>query len=156
MTLRDGLLDAGFLEAEEIKVGRSRKVLVRLRRRARELFGVRDGAEQRGRESLAQEYWKRYYARVLEQQGYRIFLETPRRRGRVDVLAVKGPERVAIEVETGKTDVIANVKNDLLAKFDQVLIVATDEIAMAEIERELARTHLLVPNRVLLASEGMP
>ena len=107
-----------------------------------------------GRESLAHEYWKRFYARLFEQQGYRVFLEAPRKRGRVDVLAVKGPERVAIEVETGKSDVIANVKNDLLSKFDQLLVVATKEKSMAKVERDLAQARLLVPNRVLVLLAG--
>ena len=155
MALRGGLIDAGFLEAEEIKVGRSRKVLLRLRRQARELFGVNDDSSRMGRESLAHEYWKRYYARLFEQQGYRVFLEAPRKRGRVDVLAVKGPERVAIEVETGKSDVISNVKNDLLSKFDRVLVVATNEKAMEKVERKLAEAGLLISDRVDVVLRGV-
>ena len=154
MALRDRLIDAGLLEAEVIKVGRSRKVLLRLRRQARELFGVNEDARRMGRESLAHEYWKRYYARLFKQRGYRVFLEAPRRRGRVDVLAVRGTERVAIEVETGKSDVVTNVKNDLASKFDRVVVVATHETAMAKVERELAQVGLLVPNRVLLLAAG--
>ncbi len=52
-------------------------------------------------------------------------LEAPRRGGRVDVLATKASESVAIEIETGKSDVVSNVKRGLLSRFYTVLEIAT-------------------------------
>ena len=57
---------------------------------------------------------------------------------------------MAIEVETGKSDVIANVKNGILSKFTRIVVVATDETALAKVEQQLARLGLLIPNRVEL------
>ncbi len=59
-------------------------------------------------------------------------------------------ETVAIEVETGKSDVLANVKNDLRSGFDRVIVVATDDAAMAKVEEKLAEVGLIMPTRVTL------
>ena len=99
------------------------------------------------------EYWKRHYARLFGAAGYSVELEAPRpaATGRVDVLATNASERVGIEVETGKSDVVWNVKQDLLAGFDRVIVVATDESALAKIERQLAYHGLLIPRRVVIS-----
>ncbi|MDN4175961.1 hypothetical protein QWY28_23655, partial [Nocardioides sp. SOB77] len=89
-------------------------------------------------ESLVHEYWKRWYARRLEGEGYRVKLEAPRVGGRVDVLALKGGKQTAIEVETGKSNVVANVKKCLRSDFDKIFIVATDEPALLKVQRALA------------------
>ena len=50
-----------------------------------------------------------------------------RKQGYVDVLARKGAESFAIDVETGKSDVVWNVRQDLISQFTRVIVVATDE-----------------------------
>ncbi len=143
--LKETLIDGGWLEAQIVAVGRTRKVLLRLTTEARRILGVEEAAP---RGSIAHEYWKRYYARRFEADGYRVALEAERVGGRVDVLALKKRERVAIEVETGKSDVVGNVKNNLLSKFERIVIVATDDEAMAKVERQLGEAGLLIANRV--------
>ena len=65
------------------------------------------------------------------------------------MLAQKDGEKIAIEIETGKSDVVWNVRQDLLARFDRVIVVATDEKAMGKVERQLAKKGLLgIPSRV--------
>lgn len=151
MAIRDRLLSAGYLEGEVIKVGASRRVLLRLRRRAREMLGTAKAASDDSRESLAHAFWKAYHAEQFRNAGYAVMVEAPRRGGRVDVLAVKGAERVGIEVETGKSDVVSNVRNCLATKFDRVIVVATNEQAMRKVEQALAQDGLLVPGRVEIA-----
>ena len=100
------------------------------------------------RESLAHEFWKNWYADYFESKGYSITVEAPRRQGRVDVLATRASESGAIEIETGKSDVVWNVKQDLLSGFQRVIVVATDEKALGKVERELGRAGLIVAGRV--------
>ena len=94
------------------------------------------------------EFWKRYYARIFREHGYVVELEASRKHGRIDVLARKGSESVAIEVETGKSDVVRNVKNCLSSDFNKVIVVATDEAALEKVERQLAKAGLMIPSRV--------
>jgi hypothetical protein len=60
----------------------------------------------------------------------------------------KGCKSIAIEIETGKSDVVWNVKQDLLSRFSTVLVVATDEGALDRVERQLAKAGLIVPKRI--------
>lgn len=103
------------------------------------------------RESLSHEYWKRFYARTFQEQGYEMRMEAPRRGGRVDILAERQGIRIAIEVETGKSYFVQNVKNCLRSGFDKVLVVATTQKAMEIIERAMAKEGLLIQGRVYLA-----
>ena len=47
-------------------------------------------------------------------------------------------------------DVLANVKNDLRSGFDRVIVVATDDAAMAKVEEKLAEVGLIMPTRVTI------
>ena len=61
---------------------------------------------------------------------------------------MKEGKSVAIEIETGKSNVVRNVKQDLLSGFDKVLIVAVDKKALGKVERELARVGLIIDGRI--------
>ena len=41
-----------------------------------------------------------------------------------------------------------NVKEDLLARFSKVRVVATDEAALRKVEEQLAKAGLIVPKRI--------
>jgi len=101
------------------------------------------------RESLAHEYYKRYYARQAQGLGLRTTLEAARTRGRVDVLAEGHGVRLGIEIETGESDVISNVRN-CLASGLRVVVVATGPKALETIESRLGGAGLLIPGRVLV------
>ena len=143
--IKNQLVESGVLEEQEVKTGRTYKLLLRVTPRARERLGLKKNL---GRGSLAHEYWKRFYAATFLDHGYRVELEAPRQNGRVDVLATKGNESVAIEVETGKSDAVWNVKQNLRSGFGRVLVVATDEAALRRVERQLATEGLIIPTRV--------
>lgn len=49
----------------------------------------------------------------------------------------KAEGRWAVEVETGKSEVVTNVRNGLLAAFGKVVVVPTDKRARERLEREL-------------------
>ena len=59
-------------------------------------------------------------------------------------------EKIAIEIETGKSNYIRNVQQDLLAKYDKIMVVVTDKIAFEKVEKGLAKTGLLIAKRVEL------
>ena len=61
-------------------------------------------------------------------------------------------ERRAVEVETGKSDAVRNVRNGLLAGFSRVSVLPTDEQARKTVERQLATARLLLEPRVRVAA----
>ena len=144
--LKEQLLDQGWLEDQVVELGKTRKVLLRLTKTGKEALGLDGKTPERA--SLVHEYWKRFYAQRFKEQGYKVCIEAPRKSGNVDLLASKEGESIAIEIETGKSDIIRNVKQDLLSGFDKVLVVAVDKKALGKVERELAREGLIIDGKV--------
>ena len=65
-----------------------------------------------------------------------------------DLIARNDGESVAIEVETGSSDVVSNVRHCLRSRFGTIIVVATNEAALATVERQLAEARLIIPTRV--------
>ncbi len=144
--LKELLLDNDWIESQTVELGQTRKVLLRLTRKAKEALGINNKIPEYG--SLVHEYWKRYYAQRFEEQGYQVAFEVPRKSGCTDVVAIKNGGKTAIEIETGKSDAVWNVRQDLLSGYNKVLVVATDEKALKIVEEKLARAGLIIPRRV--------
>ncbi len=143
------LVEAGVVEAASVPVGRSRKVVLRVSAAVRKRLGL-EGWSHGGRESLAHAYWKAWWAREYRRRGFEVSVEAARKRseGRMDVLAVRDEERIAVEVETGRSDVVANVRRDLREGVSRVQVVATDVGARQKVERALLKEGLVIPGRV--------
>jgi len=152
--LKDQLLAQGWLEDETIDIGQTRKIILRLTKQSKDALGLDNIEPEYG--SITHEYWKRFYAQRFNEQGYHVEFEVPRQSGRVDVVAKKDSKKIAIEIETGKSDFVRNVQQDLATKYNKVLVVATDKSAFEKIEEKLAQTGLLIPGRVdlILRSDG--
>lgn len=145
---KEWLVNGRWLETQTILVGLSRKVLLRLTTAARQALGLTELSQRR--ESLAHEYWKRFYARRFAADGHDVKLEAQRKNGRADLVATRADIRIAIEIETGRSNAVENVRNDLRSGFNRIIVVATDESALNKVERQLAVAGLLVPRRVEL------
>ena len=86
-------------------------------------------------------YWVKVVAEHLKKQGYEVTEEAPIGGGRaIDVLAGKKDRKVAFEIETGKSDVAANVKKCIDAGVDKVVIVATSADAYRDVRLDLKNT----------------
>ena len=73
----------------------------------------------------------------------------------MDVSATRASESLAIEIETGKSNVVSNVKRDLLSGVQKVLVVATSDEALAKVEQQLARAGLLIEGRVEITLQNI-
>ncbi len=142
--LKNTLLRKRIVEEQLVAIGRTRRTLLRITKDARTKLGL-ERTHDRG--SLAHEYWKRWYAHQLEQHEFHVQQEAKRNQGTVDVLATKTGTTIAIEIETGNSNAVHNVKQNLLSGFQTIIIVATNATAAAKIEQQLAHEELLI-NRV--------
>ena len=150
------LVENGLVRPERVKTNQTYRVVLRLTNEARLLMLPREGHDSQA--SFVHEYWKRRVAYRLEDQGYKVAIEAPRPKGggNMDISATRASENVAIEIETGKSNVVANVKRDLL-NAGKVIVVATDDGALQKVERQLAQAGLILPGRlsVVLQDTGM-
>lgn len=150
--LKRSLLNRGWLESQTVELDQTRKTCLRLTQQAREMLDLKTGQLRHG--SIVHEYWKQYWMQRFKEQGYHVRLEAPRRPGRIDISAEKDGRRTAVEIETGKSDFLRNVRQDLAARYDKVIVVATDKSAFEKIERQLAKAHLQIPGRVVVILGG--
>lgn len=141
--LKEFLLNQGWLESQIVELGQTRKMCLRLTKQAQEALKLGTSEPQHG--SIVHEYWKRYYAQRFEELGYQISLETPRKSGRIDITARKNGKKIAIEIETGKSDFLRNIRQDLAVKYHEIIVIATDKIAFEKIEKALAKENLIIP-----------
>ena len=144
--LKQQLINQHWLEEQTVDLGQTRKVILRLTQQSKTALKLDTSDPQNG--SIVHEYWKRFYAQRYREQGYDIQFEVPRNSGRIDVVATKTSEKIAIEIETGKSNYVRNIQQNLGAKYSKIVVVATGKKAFKKIERDLARIGLLGLSRI--------
>ena len=151
---KEQLFQNGLVRADRVKVERTYRVMLRLTGEARVLMVPQSGHDPQA--SFIHEYWKRRIAHQFEAQGYTVVLEAPRKHGggNMDISATRGSENCAVEIETGKSNVVSNVKRDLLCGVSKVVVVATDEGALKKVERQLGKAGLLIARKVEVVLGG--
>jgi len=85
--------------------------------------------------------WKKRLADYYREKGYRVVEEYPIGQGKtVDLVAMKEGKRLVIEIETGKSDAVYNIRKDLEAGFDTVLSVGYSPELINKIVQNLKAT----------------
>lgn len=137
--VRQSLQQSGLIEAVPIATRSGQVVLYQLSESGRHAGAtLGHGPLPRPRASLAHSYWARRTAAHFESRGFEVTMEhrIPGD-GAVDLLAQRPGERVAIEIETGKSDVPANLKKLAHASFDRVVLVAIAPEAVGVCQRAI-------------------
>jgi hypothetical protein len=84
------------------------------------------------------EYWRAKVKEKLVVEGYQVEEEVSRPGGgRVDLVAHGKGQVIAVEIETGFSDAADNVKRDLDAGYDRVIVVATNRRVRAALQEKL-------------------
>ena len=68
----------------------------------------------------------------------------------VDVVAKKDGRRIAIEVETGKSDSLYNIRKDLEAGFEEVIILCLNKDIKEKLALELSSAEPFKRNNIML------
>jgi len=106
---------------------------------------------KRPRASLEHRYWVKQTARQFEKKGYDVTVEhAVPGNGAIDVLAQRPGQRVAIEIETGKSDIEANLTNALKEGFDQTILVATRPEAVRACQKAIDDAGQQEPGAITL------
>ena len=102
------------------------------------------------REGIVHKYWKEKIADDYRQKDFDIHVEK-NINGRPDIIAKKDNKKIAIEIETGKSDFIKNIQRDLNAGFDEVIVIATSKRA-DEVIRENIKGKGINDDRLMLGN----
>jgi DNA-binding MarR family transcriptional regulator len=100
--------------------------------------------------SWEHEYWKFRVGEYYRKRGYKVTFECKIGEGKsVDLVAEKDGKRIALEIETGKSDTIYNIRKDLEAGFDDVVVVAIGRNIERKIREEISFSSFSKHVRVL-------
>jgi len=73
-------------------------------------------------------YWVKEMTGLLRGQGFAVQVERKLGMGKsVDLEARRDGKKIAVEVETGKSDVISNIRKDMEAGYERVLVVCLED-----------------------------
>jgi hypothetical protein len=141
--IRQHLASAGIIKAVTIATRSGQVVLYQLTDLGRSVCssaGIKPSP--RSRESLEHSFWVSRAAKHFERNGYNVSREHPvKGNGAIDLLATKGGKKVAIEVETGKSNIRANLKKIKNAGFDRVVVIATSPAAVTARQKAIDSTE---------------
>jgi len=139
--IRTDLLAAGLIEAVTIATRSGQVVLYQLTdlgRTACGQLGIEPGPLLRT--SLEHAYWVERLAEDFESRAYRVAREYPiPGDGLVDLFAENDRERVAIEVETGQSDIAHNLDKLTVSSCDRLVVLATSPAGLAACQRAIER-----------------
>ena len=137
--VRQSLHAANIIEAMPIATRSGQVVLYQLTDFGRSLCAsVNIDPGPKPRESLEHRYWINKTAEHFEKKGYEITREHPiKGNGAIDILAEKPGHRIAIEIETGKSDIKANLTKVKDADFDRVILIATSPAAVTACQKAI-------------------
>jgi len=142
--VRQQLSTAGIIEAVTIATRSGQVVLYQLSDFGRTVcksVGLEPGP--RPRESLEHRFWVNKTAQYFEKKGYEIKKEHPvKGNGAIDILAERAGEKIAVEVETGKSDIKTNLSKIREANFDRIVLLATSPTAVTACQRIIREFHL--------------
>lgn len=128
--IRDGMVREGWIQVRTIKRPDGMVRVFELTDKGM------DEAERQGlkvqrtwrKGGLEHGYWVQKMARFLREQGFAVQVEKALGKGKsVDLEARRDGRKIAIEVETGKSDAISNIRKDLVAGYDHILLVCLNE-----------------------------
>ena len=101
---------------------------------------------------LEHEYWRHKVAERLRKDGYEVRMEEPVN-GYADLMAARENARVAVEIETGKSDWRANIDKNLKKPDVSLLMIATNETASRQIAEAIAKDYPDKPVRAIAAQD---
>lgn len=137
--MRQHLADAGIIEAVPLATRSGQVVLYQLTNHGRSVctdVGIDAGPFPRA--SLEHRYWVMKVREHFEKQGYETVVEHPiPGDGTIDLLAERPGERIAVEIETGKSDIKENLAKLWTAGFDRIVFVATSPAAVSACHRTI-------------------
>ncbi|MFX1517259.1 MAG: ATP-binding protein [Promethearchaeota archaeon] len=121
--LRQRLLEKDLIKIENIATSNGRLKVFDLREKGKEHLRelgcqVQDNRPKNA--SLQHEYWKKKVAHYFRDRGYKVTEEQSIGEGKsIDLVLAIDEEKIGIEIETGKSDAISNIRKDLEAGLDR-------------------------------------
>jgi len=147
--IQNSLLGRGLIVSRSVAGPNGRIKMLMLTGKGRAALGINKNESNR-LGGPQHRYWCRVLAEHLKAQGYEVAREVPIGGGKtIDLVAMRNGKRLAIEVETGKSDLVGNAYKCLAAGVDKVFIV----VASSQLRQKLCRS-LATDSRVTVTTRS--
>jgi hypothetical protein len=102
-------------------------------------LGVKSDSNRKG--GLVHQYWTMKAANYYRARGFKVIYEYPVSQGKtVDLVAEKDDQKIAVEIETGKSDAISNIVK--CSDFKDIICIATTLQAENDIKQRLIKSNI--------------
>lgn len=144
--VRKGLINIVALPLDAPRRGITK--LLEITPAAHRHLGLAEPTHREG--GLRHRFWEQKTAEHLKTRGFSVEKEYPLGEGlTVDLLATRGNETVAVEVETGSSDALGNIDKCLRAGFRKVWVIALDKNQRERLQAIYPEGDLNSPVRIL-------
>jgi len=149
--IQQALLNNCLLTSANISIDRKVIKILDLTEQGRRALDIKSQSSRQG--GPVHRYWQHRLAEHLKACGYKVEIEAPVGDGKtIDIVAERDSKRIAFEIETGDSDVVANVGKCLSSGVDMVIVVATSPKAMDALAPLLSKQSKI---RLLTGSEAI-
>jgi len=150
--IRDSLISNGFFKSYDISTFEGRVNYLDLTDKGEKVLQEMGFKIEKKREGGPEhEYWKYRIGELFKGKGYQVEIEKPVGEGKtVDIIASKDGERMAIEIETGKSDVDKNMLKCLNEGFSKITMVPLNAITKIEILEKIREMSLDNSNKIAI------
>ena len=135
------LIAQGCIQPKKIITGRGWLTLFELAQKGRMVLRDLGHDVKFTREGVVHKFWKYRIAEYYRKQNYEVLVEE-NVNGRPDIIVITKDKKVAVEIETGKSDAISNIQKRLKTGFDEIISVATNRFVENKIREELVRKNI--------------
>jgi signal recognition particle subunit SEC65 len=105
-------------------------------------------------EGVVHKFWKHKVSEYYKNMGLDVRVEEYYINGRPDIIINKKDKKIAIEIETGKSNYVKNIERALAAGFDEVVCMAVNRFVEDKIERALKRKGIDDPRITIVGVRG--
>jgi hypothetical protein len=140
--IKIALVDKGILKPISLPTRNGRILLLEPTANGKAvLSSLRIKSDSNRKGGLVHQYWAMKAANYYRHKGFKVSYEVPVSQGKtVDLVAEKVDQKIAVEIETGKSDAIENIKKCF--DFNNIVCIATNPQAEKDIKQKLVKDNL--------------
>jgi hypothetical protein len=136
------LISQGCIQPRKIITGKGWITLFELTQKGKIVLRDLGYDVKLSRESIIHKFWKQKISEYYSGKNLEVLFEQYHINGRPDIVLINHDKKIAVEIETGKSNAISNIQRALEAGFDETISVATNRFVEDKIRQDLKNKNI--------------